>query len=1452
MSGTSSLPPANPSPELVYSRILRGRKNVGTRDGYDSVSREQDGLDADKDREEEQPYESESESSLDSAYKAKKTTAGHARTTKNRSKPKDHREYTPDAMETETSIDDHEVKLGYPDWSQISHYQPVFDSLERVPILNRHPSLPILYKYTGEQQHPQRHLYDLPAPTETYIYLFDPSLEGCRLASKFASVHDVPRGPTSTMTSLGLFNAQAGSWVFARNIEKGGDPMADVLQCYVPQKGRVTVDTKSDLNKARDEALGPRFNRSDKIGSLPVEQYQDGSHINPVGSSERCYPLGITYEKQTIYSAPNANSKLRNGDIDTNTKIRVNLLKNATKAFLQGFEEAPQGLRQCMAEMSDMVAMPHVGHPDNKYCPSVQLNIARPQLHHSRNGLEEQGHFGGKHRDRGDSICGFSGMVSISDIPDGFDAGRFHLLSLGLYFVLDQVDVIYFTGQLVHAGTPPLAPEDAENIEPWAYRCVMIFYPASRVLTGSTQTYLAASGVRGEPVTLPREVFSYDPPRPYSNHANFFTDGGVYTTPEDHFTTAMRMFILYGHHLFRQLPYVINFDSQQVTNAISAMINDQPFFAPPWKHAPAVTINQEHKQLLCETSVQGDYIEYPPSSQFPSRQSVVHNFVNNYFLPSAKAIPQMGMNGIFNEVPVHLRPPRPDEELNILRPRNTNKDSDDVRAIRQGIIPTQKEKKRVGRSRGNMLIMCNKKHIEYLNIQTQDAQQHQRREATIQEVVMGNSALEIDPTPQQKRAINTDHIANKRRRLETDNSGEFRSADNLDAVDDELYQLAVADIPRRNICPNFSDEEDELDEDEEYPIDEQDELDQEEYGEDKRNKGGNIDEEGQYYDEFDEDRTDDHREQILILRPTDRDIHPDNVAKQNQLSLQERHLYELINTDTITEEQNMIDSALVNVASVLRQYADVLQSLDDLDANITRGLHTENIITSIPGYVKAMKLLVGRADMNTAVQSITHHRILNAEAEIYSLVLTSCLPTARRILRGHQTHPLHNTTLIPCHCYHDVHPHDKWLVRLTLKLQDMLFLRPDGFQIVSLPYLSRLSPVSTYTFKPSKFNVHYHASGVPIQNTLNVLKDVLYTWLDIPKSREAEYSCILVDMLQKHLGAVVLYLPGVRKMCYDVPPWVYTNLTESQGTHFQEEPLRAFDSAVKRLRTKMLVSPEGNQLSKLWSSYIKFITNIRSGPRGVPVAIQEYNNPVLSPLHFQRFTEFLRHSLLFVGGKLPPSDKFYNLLNDQPDFFLPLREFAPSRHNFVSQTKGHARYLQTPLGLFNLLVFRILCFNTPAARQESFTFTLQTLKDFRWRHRKDQSYYFNSHSYGSPCDGWEKESLMERYWLTANHTWPAWIKEKETNDDLNSFSKFVDWLDNSKDPSDGVRDFFMVGDLTGMLIAGDLAYAGVIDKPTVEEMGKLIAKVSKGAIAGLVYLRLLRSSPKTIFIQNIR
>ena len=40
-------------------------------------------------------------------------------------------------------------------------------------------------------------------------------------------------------------------------------------------------------------------------------------------------------------------------------------------------------MRDAMANMADMVAMPRIGDSGNVFCPAVQLNIARPQLYNS-------------------------------------------------------------------------------------------------------------------------------------------------------------------------------------------------------------------------------------------------------------------------------------------------------------------------------------------------------------------------------------------------------------------------------------------------------------------------------------------------------------------------------------------------------------------------------------------------------------------------------------------------------------------------------------------------------------------------------------------------------------------------------------------------------------------------------------------------------------------------------------------------------------------------------------------------------------------------------------------------------------------------------------------------------------------------------------------------------------
>lgn len=51
-----------------------------------------------------------------------------------------------------------------------------------------------------------------------------------------------------------------------------------------------------------------------------------------------------------------------------------------------------------------------------------------------------------------------------------------------------------------------------------------------------------------------------------------------------------------------------------------------------------------------------------------------------------------------------------------------------------------------------------------------------------------------------------------------------------------------------------------------------------------------------------------------------------------------------------------------------------------------------------------------------------------------------------------------------------------------------------------------------------------------------------------------------------------------------------------------------------------------------------------------------------------------------------------------------------------------------------------------------------------------------------------------------------------------------------------------VGKLVGYLICADLVYAGVLDLPTPEVVGDIVADIGKGGRAGLVRLKLIRGN----------
>lgn len=81
------------------------------------------------------------------------------------------------------------------------------------------------------------------------------------------------------------------------------------------------------LETLKEQLFGPAKDRDiTRPGSAPIEQRDDGTPIKPVEENFRCYPLGVTYEVQTMIGAPNANCKVTIEE-DAHNKLRSELLK---------------------------------------------------------------------------------------------------------------------------------------------------------------------------------------------------------------------------------------------------------------------------------------------------------------------------------------------------------------------------------------------------------------------------------------------------------------------------------------------------------------------------------------------------------------------------------------------------------------------------------------------------------------------------------------------------------------------------------------------------------------------------------------------------------------------------------------------------------------------------------------------------------------------------------------------------------------------------------------------------------------------------------------------------------------------------------------------------------------------------------------------------------------------
>lgn len=217
------------------------------------------------------------------------------------------------------------------------------------------------------------------------------------------------------------------------------------------------------------------------------------------------------------------------------------------------------------------------------------------------------GTFGKPHNDQQDSHARYTNMTQCSRTPKGYLPSKFFLISLGIYFELNNFDSANFCGLIYHGGTPPVAPRGIAVRED-AYRLTLISYPPAKMGDGEGNAVVAAlpsvkNGVLELSEQLQRIEYVYaltlsvsliilhrcdHNPRAFINPATFAADGQVIMDTQAHVAFMARTLLLLAAFLMNQLPpaYDIHIDSDRFLSSFSYHVPDGRESVGPWANGP--------------------------------------------------------------------------------------------------------------------------------------------------------------------------------------------------------------------------------------------------------------------------------------------------------------------------------------------------------------------------------------------------------------------------------------------------------------------------------------------------------------------------------------------------------------------------------------------------------------------------------------------------------------------------------------------------------------------------------------------------------------------------------------------------------------------------------------------------------------------------------------------------
>ncbi len=403
-----------------------------------------------------------------------------------------------------------------------------------------------------------------------------------------------------------------------------------------------------------------------------------------------------------------------------------------------------------------------------------------------------------------------------------------------------------------------------------------------------------------------------------------------------------------------------------------------------------------------------------------------------------------------------------------------------------------------------------------------------------------------------------------------------------------------------------------------------------------------------------------------------------------------------------------------------------------------------------------------------------------------------------------------------------------------------------------------------------------NASASLAESVCGYAVTVVRGWLNFPSNTEMLAAYFVLYVLQTaHNNPDILLLHGLWKPYRSIKASVLRCPSWTKHSSLRIDMLDAFAAAIRNIPLANASSEEAQLLTSISAAVHRcdpaahvavaqlahpllhadsYALSASVAAHSATVATNPAAGPSLSGQEkgLRSLTDFILELSPLVATSSPPTQltPLQKLVLSDMDRYSPFREHGPSRQRVTSAGGPfHSLNINKPGAFPSALAFRGLLFSSWILRHRTYGLfedindwqAFLDIEGYDPSDKQSTKRFFVERAYGTPQHN--RTLHAATYAKIYFEKQPEWrILQNAHADEVVPFMEFLNWSQEKTGwfDDDGFKHsggrFPLIGPLTGYLLAADLAYAGAVMHPTIQEVGGIIRRNGLGSLGGLVSL----------------